>query len=176
MTASEMTVPATGSRTLSATAATPAARLSRPSPGGCQSGCLGRCLPGARGRRLRLPPWRRGRRAATGGSRSATSARGLAPATGTRPGRRAGQRAPAAGHARGSAAGTRRGSTAQSSVAAVAAVPRAGRGMPSWPASHRALGRDCGSVDSAAVTNGSSCGGIPATSGFPSSTRKKIVW
>ena len=48
--------------------------------------------------------------------------------------------------------------------------------MPSCPASHRALGLACGSVDSAAVTNGSSRGGIPAMSGFPSSTRKKIVW
>ena len=49
-------------------------------------------------------------------------------------------------------------------------------GMPRWPASHRALGRDRGSVDSAAVTNGSSRGGIPSSSGFPSITRKKIVW
>ena len=38
ITASDSAVPATGSSTLSATAATPAARLSRPSPDGCQSG------------------------------------------------------------------------------------------------------------------------------------------
>ena len=48
--------------------------------------------------------------------------------------------------------------------------------MPSRPASHRAGGLACGSVDSAAATYGSRLRGIPSRSAWPSSTRKKIVW
>src|SRR5580692_1198699 len=42
--------------------------------------------------------------------------------------------------------------------------------------SDRAVGRDGGSAESAAVTSGSSCGGTPDSSALPSMIRKKTVW
>ena len=42
--------------------------------------------------------------------------------------------------------------------------------------SERAVGRDGGSAERAAVTSGSSCGGTPPSSALPSMIRKKTVW
>ena len=42
--------------------------------------------------------------------------------------------------------------------------------------SERAVGRDGGSAERAAVTSGSSCGGTPASCALPSMIRKKTVW
>src|SRR5579859_1832888 len=42
--------------------------------------------------------------------------------------------------------------------------------------SERAVGRDGGSADSAAVTSGSSSGGTPPSSALPSMIRKNTVW
>ena len=138
-------MPATGSSTLSATAATPAARLSRPSPAGCQS----RPAPLPRVRRPAAAAGACGRWAATAAGRASDRRqqvghvpRGLR----GRPVRDPVRAVPAAGTRLGSLGATGGGDHARVDAVVDAgrghlgqsAAARRARGRPSWPASQRA--------------------------------------